>query len=230
MKIYYRISNNSYKKNKLEHATKQHCLSNFISEFRLPENEIILIADNVNDEDLLDFIKKSKVDSIEYTALNNAQSFKYVLNKAIQLEDDELVYFIEDDYLHLPKSFDCINEALEISDYVSLYDHPDKYINHAQGGDNPFIEDNGEVTRVIKTESSHWKLTNSTTMTFASRAKTLKEDVDIWHKHLRGSHPNDFIAFLDLREKGRTLITPVPGRSTHIELNYLTPLIDWSKI
>lgn len=230
MKIYYRISNNSYKKNKLEHATKQHCLSNFLSQFRLPENEINLIADNVTDKDLLDFIKKSEVDNIEYTSLNNAQSFKYVFNKAIELEDEELVYFIEDDYLHLPNSFNCIKEALEVSDYVSLYDHPDKYVNRVDGGDNPFIEDGGEVTRVIKTKSSHWKLTNSTTMTFAAKVKTLKEDVDVWLNHLQGSHPNDFIAFLDLRSKGRTLLTPIPGLSTHTELNYLTPLVDWSKI
>jgi len=230
MKIYYRISNNSYKKNKLEHATKQYCLSNFLSEFRVPENEINLIADNVTDQNLLDFIQKSKVDNIEYTSLNNAQSFKYVFNKAIELNDDELVYFIEDDYLHLPNSFSCIKEALELSEYVSLYDHPDKYHNHSDGGDNPFIENGGEITRVIKTQSSHWKLTNSTTMTFASRVKVLKEDSDIWYKHLQGSHPNDFIAFLDLRDKGRTLITPIPALSTHIELSYLSPLIDWSKI
>jgi hypothetical protein len=36
--------------------------------------------------------------------------------------------------------------------------------------------------------------------------------------------------FLDLRDKGRSLITPLPGYSTHGETAWLTPLIDWSKI
>jgi transaldolase len=41
-------------------------------------------------------------------------------------------------------------EGLDISDYVSGYDHPDKYIDSDQGGDNPFIKDGGEITRVLK--------------------------------------------------------------------------------
>lgn len=230
MKIYYRISNNSYKKVRLDHATKEYCLTNFLSFFRVPENSITLVADNVTDEALLEFIKKAPVDDIEYTSLNNAQSFKYVLNKAVNLDPEELVYFPEDDYLYLPKAYDCLQEALQISDYVSLYDHPDKYRNYAEGGDNPFIEYGGEVTRVVKTDSSHWKLTNSTTMSFASRVRTLQEDIEIWHRYLQGAHPNDFQAFLDLRDKGRCLLTPLPGLSTHTEVNYLSPLIDWNKV
>ena len=71
-----------------------------------------------------------------------------------------------------------------IADYVTLYDHPDKYMDHDKGGPNPYISNGGEVTRLVKTDNSHWKLTNSTTMTFASKVNTLKQDRDIWMKHL----------------------------------------------
>ena len=234
MHIYYRISNNSYNKVKLQHAIKQYCLSNFISEFDTANNYIHIIADNVTDAELIDFLTDTvnnhdKID-IEYTSLSNAQSFKYIFNKALLLDDIESVYFVEDDYLHLPNSYLSIEEALLISSYVTLYDHPDKYVNHKDGGDNPFIEDGGEITRVVLTKSTHWKLTNSTTMTFASKVETLKQDVDIWMKHLTTDHPNDFIAFLDLRSIGRTLLSPIPGMSTHCETKYLSTLTDWQQI
>jgi hypothetical protein len=39
-------------------------------------------------------------------------------------------------------------------------------------------------------------------MTFACRVGTLREDMPIWEKWTSGTHPHDFQAFLELREKG----------------------------
>ena len=146
MKIYYRISNNSYKKNRLSNATKQHCLNNFLQEFDRSENTISIIADNVTDSELDKFIdSKCKHNIIrENTKLNNAKSFRHCLRRACtETDDTENVYFAEDDYLYLPNAFNYLKEGLTISDYVTLYDHPDKYLNAIDGG-NPQIEDHGE--------------------------------------------------------------------------------------
>ena len=78
------------------------------------------------------------------------------------------------------------------------------------------------------TENSHWKITNSTTMTFAAKVKTLKETEPILRKFTEGTHPNDFPMFLELRKNNRILITPIPGKSTHGETAWLSPLTDWS--
>ena len=133
-----------------------------------------------------------------------------------------------------------IEEGLEIADYVTLYDHPDKYVDKENGG-NPYVRKGGERTRVLLTKSSHWKQTNSTTHTFATKVRTLKEDKPIWWKHTKKYHGlNDFEGFKQLGGLGsiynyffgkrRKLISCLPGKSTHIENAYLTPLINWNQL
>jgi hypothetical protein len=106
----------------------------------------------------------------------------------------------------------------------------DKYIPASQGG-NPFIDNTAaEQTVVFLTTNRHWKLTNSTTMTFATTVKTLREDADTWRRHTSGTYPHDFQCFLELRDKGRTLASPIPSLATHCEPRWAAPLIDWNNI
>lgn len=227
MKIFYRISDGSYKKERFQHATKQHCIQNFLSHF--PKEEVTIYADNVRDE-TLEWISELGCETIRTNGGSSAAGFRIVLDAALELPDNEYVYFVEDDYLHLPNSRTVLLEGLERSHYVSLYDHKDKYIPAHSGG-NPYIEDDAaEVTKVFLTNSSHWKLTNSTTMTFAAKVSVLKEDAPIWKKYISGTHPHDFHCFLELRENGRTLATPIPGYSTHCEPMWAAPLIEWEKV
>ncbi len=110
-----------------------------------------------------------------------------------------------------------------------MYDHPDKYLDPSLGG-NPYCAGGAEDTRVYLTESCHWKITNSTTMTFAAKVSTLKRVESILREYTSGTHPNDFQMFLKLREVGELLVTPLPGYATHGETAWLSPLTDWSKI
>lgn len=233
MKIYYRISNNSYKKNRLPNATKEHCLEIFLKYFDVTENQIYIIADNVNDPNLSKFIdSKCKSNIIrENTSLNNAHSFRHCLYRACEeVADNEFVYFAEDDYLYVDGCFLALKEGLDIANYVTLYDCPDKYID-AQFGGNPQIENGGEITRLVRTEHFHWKLTNSTTMTFGSKGSTIKKDKQIWEKYLLTSYPRDYDTFCELVQiQDRSVISSVPGKSTHSELPWLSPFIEWEKI
>lgn len=230
MHIYYRVSNNSYSKEKLKFATKEYCLENFLSVFDVDKENLNILADNVTDERLMVYLGGIVGATIEFTYLNNAQSFRYILEKALKLPKGEIVYFVEDDYLHLKSSPECIIEGLDYADYITLYDAPDKYINYDNGGHNPFISEGGESTRVMLTKNRHWKLTNSTTMTFAAKAETLKQDYSVWIKYLASNHPYDFQAFLELRQRGRKIASPLPSLSTHCELGGLAPLVDWKSL
>lgn len=227
MKVLYRISDGLTKPNKFPHASKRHCLENFLEHF--PTEEVIIYADNVQDDSYA-WIQSLGCQTYRTHGGSSAAGFRIVFEAALEFDDSDIIYFVEDDYLHLPNSRTVLLEGLHRADYVSLYDHLDKYLLPAYGG-NPFIgEDSAEETKVFLTNHSHWKLTNSTTMTFASTVRVLREDADVWRQHSTGICPRDFQAFLDLREKGRTLVTPMPGYSTHCDPEYPSPLIDWSTV
>lgn len=229
MRIIYRISDSGYNKVKPDYINNENCLANTTKEF---DNSIwSVIADNIS-SDTNDMIQKYVTrDCILYTEKGNgAATFNLALDEALTYDDDEIVYFIENDYLHKPGSEKIIQEAFELgASFVSLYDHPDKYLPPSKGG-NPYCEGGAEDTRVYKTDSVHWKITNSTTMTFAAKVSTLKENENILRKHTSGTHPNDFQMFLELRANNKLLVTSIPGYSTHGETAWLSPLTDWSKI
>jgi hypothetical protein len=232
MKALYRLSDNGYKKIKFPNATKRRCLLNFLEHW--PNEEVTVLVDKVVDEtrEWLEFYRETMNLNIQYIdGGSSAQGFRIAVETALELPDSEYVYLVEDDYWHLPHSHQVLSEGVTVADYASLYDCPDKYVPASMGG-NPLIDDSGgEITRVILTPSSHWKMTNSTTCTFATNVKTLREDLPLWKKwcfhNESQTHPHDFKAFLELREKGRSLITPLPGLSTHCEPQWATPLVDW---
>ena len=229
MRIIYRISDAGYNKIKPDYITNETCLANATEEF--DDSIWSVIADNVS-SDTNDMIQKYVArNCILYTEKGNgAATFNLALDEALTCDDDEIVYFLENDYLHKPGSQKIIKEAFELgASFVSLYDHPDKYMGPDKGG-NPYCEGGAEDTRVYLTDSCHWKITNSTTMTFAAKVSTLKRTEEILRKHTSTTHPNDFSMFLELREKNELLVTSIPGYSTHGETAWLSPLTNWSKI
>ena len=228
MRIIYRISDAGYNKIKPDYINNENCLANATKVF---DNAIwSVIADNVS-SDTNDMIQKYVThDCILYAEKGNgAATFNLALDEALTYDDEEIIYFIENDYVHKPGSQKIIKEGFELgASFVSLYDHPDKYITPEDGG-NPYCQGGAEDTRVYLTDSCHWKITNSTTMTFAAKVKTLKIVESTLRAYTTGTYPQDFKMFLDLRKQGHLLVTPLPGYSTHGETAWLTPLTDWEK-
>lgn len=227
MKVIYRISDCGNIKNKLEYITKKGTFHHFYKTFQ--NHDIIVIADNINDDTYNFLLKYLNSQQIIKTQLGNSGSLLFALQLAINnFQDEEKIYFAEDDYIYTPEAPNIINEGLDIGDYCSGYDHPDKYINTLDGGDNKFIINGGELTRVLLSQNKHWKKTNSLTMTFAAKIKTLKKDYHIFVKGATNNIINDFAIFYELGTSyNRNIITSIPGVSTHSETKYLSPLINW---
>ena len=241
MKFLYTISNNSFNKPKLKNASKEACFINFSQNLLLPTDTVYILADNINPE-LREFLEVNTPQNghvIDVDAGSNNASFRLQLSLVDQIPDGEIVFFHEDDYLYKAHPLDTdsfkfnnllIHEGLERADYVSLYDHPDKYLPPKLGG-NPLTSSEGvEYTGIFLTKHSHWKYSNSTTLTFAARKQTLLQDRPIWLKHCYGEYTNDFQAFLELGKMGRKLAISIPGNASNAELPWLSPLYDWEKI
>jgi hypothetical protein len=232
MKIIYRISDAGYNKVKPDYIDNEKCLKNFCNVFYDHIYDIHIIADNCSESTIEMINKYISPSNIEKVSIGHgAGTFNLALDKALKWDDDEVVYFVENDYLHKQNSPTILKEGFNLgASFVSLYDHPDKYIDPRSGG-NPYCEGGAEDTRVYLTNSCHWKITNSTTMTFASKISTLKRTESNIRKWTNmGHYPQDFQMFIEFQTQNELLITPIPGYATHGETAWLTPLTNWSQL
>ena len=224
MKIIYRISDAGYNKVKPDYINNENCLKNFVYVFG--NQNIQIIADNCCDDTIKMIKKYIHPNQITQVSIGHgAGTFNLALDEALKLDDDEIVYFIENDYIHLPGSPEILEEGFELgASYMTLYLHPDKFIPQSKGG-NPEVDyDGGYMTKIYRGKPQLFGMFNSTTMTFAAKVKTLKEDESILRKWTSEKHPNDFQMFLELRDKGSALLCPLNTYSTHGETNWLAPL------
>lgn len=228
--VYYRICDHGYAKNKPYYITKENCLANAVSQFPISEVEWHVLADNVSDETYTMILKYLPAECVKRVCVGSgAGTFRMVYDEALAQEDNALIYFLEDDYLHLNGSLKLLKTvaASGCSDYITLYDHPDKYSDKSQ---NPFVYGGGEKSKVLYIGNHHWKETNSTTMTFAAFVSTLKKDKNFFGRWTSTKHPFDFYIFTELlRCANRVLLSPIPSMSTHGETEFLALGIDWQE-
>lgn len=228
--LYYRISDHGYKKEKPSYITKEKCLKNALEKFPLEKVKWNILADNVSEDTYQMICRYVPSKQVKRVCVGNgAGTFRIVYQDAIQNNLDDLVYFLEDDYLHLEGSLETLVNAAEINytDYFTLYDHPDKYGNNSP---NPFVH-GGENTKIYWCKNHHWKETNSTTMTFAAFVNVLIEDKKIFWRWTETGHPFDFQIFINLKlYSHRKLSCPIPSMSTHGETKYLSNGIEWNKV
>lgn len=154
---------------------------------------------------------------------SDLESYRFSWNYAmteLSLLFDDLVFFAENDYIFSP---DWPEKVLELYDtftgidYVTLYDHPDKYNLYMY----PTLQ-----SQIMTTKTHHWRTTPSTTGSIICSKKILFED---YHIHLHEQSDKIRCEQLGLF-KGRTLFSPIPSLSTHCEEEYLAPLIDWQNL
>lgn len=245
MIIYYRISDKNRRGKAPSYFTNENCLNNFLKYFTLRDTDnLIVIADNIGEQTEL-FLKSLNLNYIK-TSLGNSGSFDFSMIHAMDnAKESDIVYFVENDYLHRPGSREAMDEAFigMKADYVSLYDSPEKYNNHynlnygtyVNFGQNLF---NDFTSKIYSGVNCYWRTSNTFTMTFATSALMLKNDYDIfkYNMHYNGdrsrqmheyrSIPRDYELFLMIATvRNRNLLTPMPGYCTHGDI--LSPHVDW---
>lgn len=225
-------SANSVNKERPSWYSKERIWQNLLKTSPQMSNDITIIFDGTPNSNHFLFNYKGKM--ICKHGGNDAASFRNTLDHVmtLNLKDEDIVYFLEDDYLHLPNWNIVLEEAFKYTnaDYVTLYDHPDKYFYKELVPD--FGYDKLKST-IFVTPHCHWRTVPSTTNTYAAKYSTLKKHISTHYKWCDPTNSPitlDHLKFLDLGNQGATLISSIPGWSAHIVTNYMSPLIDWEKV
>lgn len=192
-------------------ALNKLCLRSFVRAFKEIEPKIVFIND---------FCDGSYAE-MERTICpfdKEIISTQIGIHETIQLQyklydesSEDLVLFQECDYLFHESARPLVG-AIKTLDFVSPYDHPDKY--------SP-----SEKCEVTLIDNKHFRTTISTTSTFATR----REMYDKTKETFKSYGWEDHRRWVDLGSQGYKLWTPVPAIATHMVKNYLSPAIDWEK-
>ena len=225
--IIYRISDAGYNKIKLSNVSNENCLKNAVSVFPLDKVKWTIICDNCSPKTMKMIRSYLPEESIVQVSVGHgAGTFNLALDMALSFSDDSVVYFLENDYLHVKKSLDILKDGFALgADILTLYDHPDKYQNT-----HPLFYYMSKNTHIYLGRLCHWRSEFSTTMTFAAKVSFLKKYQKVFRKYTSGRHPYDFNIFRELCTKGVELICPIPGASTHGETAFLGPFVNWNKV
>jgi hypothetical protein len=218
IRIMYRLSEHKTGKKKPPFINNENCLRNVVNRFG--KKNIIMIADGVSHE-TKKWLEEFDLQEYHYTKLGNSGTLGYAFDNALNYDDSYLVYFLENDYIHKKGSYAALYEgfALNPNGFTTLYDHPDKY-------NTKFYPDLN--TRLYRGKVSHWRLTPSTTMTFACGVGVLRKIRNSLDEFLSKDTPDDHGMFTKLAsEYNIGVVSPVPSFSTHGETNWLAPGVDW---
>jgi hypothetical protein len=207
-------------KNRPDWWDKEKVFQNFKNTLNSETTNYTIIFDEFYGKQEDTFLKDES--SVTINCGKESESFCKTLDHILSqdFDDDTIIYFLEDDYVHRPEWDKVLIDGFTLPiQYVTLYDHGDKY--------QEMYKD--FMTKVLHTKLSHWMPTPSTTNTFAVKFKTLKEDYQIQKKWSTGYEPSaDHAKFIELNQRGRNLISSIPGYSTHAHEYTLSPCIDWS--
>ena len=160
---------------------------------------------------------------------SECDSFLETINiiRSKNFDDNQIIYFLEDDYLHRPGWCNIMLEGFILNpSYLTLYDF-DYFISE------------GYLSEIFVTKNSHWRAVPATTNTFACKYKTFLEDFNIHQKYSSTDaikedegfyFSKDYEKFWELQKNKKYIISPIPGWSTHCDKNHLSPIIEWEKI
>jgi hypothetical protein len=221
------FSSASHKKERLKAFDRRKCHQNLLNTLSPKDVNITFFLDSFYKNEGSHFVlEQTEFPVVEIKEGTEAGSFLKLLDyvTAQKFDEETILYFLEDDYLHKEGWVEILKEGFSIPevDYVTLYDHKDKY----------FLPSYHQLTsKIYHTESCHWRTTPSTTNTFAIRFKTLLKDQEVHRAFSRDRKiSSDHEKFCTLRERGAILISSIPGWATHAEPAFASPCHNWENV
>ncbi len=212
-------------KDRFPQFSREKCFQNLLSTLDRTQVNVTFILDTEFGKFEDHFLSRHRDDKvIPFRAGTEGASFLFLADyiSSLSLSPNTPLYILEDDYLHRQGWVEVLKEGFSLpADYITLYDHCDKY----------FLPEYDRLSsRIYATKSCHWRTTPSTTNTFATRFSTFIEDLPVQRRYSTGrAVTEDHKKFCRLAKKGRTLISSLPGYSTHAEPKYASPCTNWQE-
>ena len=210
------IDHNS-KKEDLEQIEKQLTKSNFKhSIISLNINEFINNINNIN-------AKNEEVTKNQMSNMSNIH--KSLLTAKKQCKD--LIYFVEDDYLHTQNTF---------SEIILTYERISSQINKELilcPADYPYLYTKVDSTNIFLGSNRHWRKIDETLCTFLTSKKILEK---YWEKLISMCQYEHYPFEQPLHDiyKSELCLSPIPSLAVHCtninSIFGLSPNVDWNKI
>ena len=207
--------------------------------------QLTIIDDNTNETNL-NKIKKLITNNVDVNIVEvNHNKYKEIINKQKNDETfsnlasllcsfeiakknaDDLVFFVEDDYLH----FEPMMEEM-IASYERISSQLNKDIFMCPA-DYPYLYMNNHKTNILIGNKRHWRTVNATLCTFLTSKELLEKYWDNFYKTCLNRH-DPFEKYINEIYNSEICISPLKSLSVHftnINSSYgLSPFIDYKKL
>ena len=204
-----------------------------------------IIVDDQSKKDNLDKIRKLIQDqNIEIISLDH-EKYKSIIKKQEKKEtfsnlasllqsfeigknqSDDLIFFIEDDYIHSETMLDEM-----ISSYERIASQVKKDIIMCPA-DYPYLYMNNEKTNILIGSNRHWRTINKTLCTFMLSKNLLSKYWENFYKTCLDRH-DPFEKYINEIYENEVCISPIKSLSLHltnVNSSYgLSPFLDYKKL
>ena len=164
-------------------------------------------------------------EKVSYNQISNMANINQSLIEA--KKSDDLIYFVEDDYLHQKNS---------ISEMIFTYERIASQLNKEIiicPADYPYLYAKADYTQNFLGENHHWRKIDETLCTFLTSKKIINK---YWEKYLSMCKKEHAPFEKPLHEiyKEEICISPIPSLAIHFtnvnSIFGLSPNVDWRKI
>lgn len=219
------------------------CFLSLVESLKDLDFKIIVVGDKLSEE-MIAFFNRFEVE-LYLGNFGNDASFRETLKIASTIPNDEWIYFCEDDYLHVPHAFEFIDHFLD--ERETLFKQKKKFFNLFREvnlkdkdlfifpPDYPDRYDPGnrKSSLILFSSDCHWRQVSSMTLTFLTKSSTFKKHSALYKKasvrdrkisrRLFGKLGFSFLS-------SSVCLSPLPGLSTHMHRDTMSPLVDWEKL
>ena len=186
-------------------------------------HEIHIIGDSLSEERIA-FFRELEPDCFidNHTDLGNDGSILKSFELAETFDDEDIIYFCEDDYLHIMDTFyDNIVEFLEIHRdheipfFVHPTDYPDQYSRSMRR------------SYLICSKSCHFREVSSSTFTFLTIKKNFMKFVSKFKDSASNAQDGEFSKIFG---EGALCFSPIPSLAAHLHVGTLPSYIPWDMV